>query len=73
MWSPWNRIYPTVPSRCRTLARELKKDKTLKNAWDKLGYTIRKENVRTLNEAKKSETRARRLEKTIALLRAKAE
>lgn len=60
----------TVPD---DLARELKKDKALKNAWDKLSYTIRKENVRTLDEAKRAETRARRLEKTIALLRAKAE
>ena len=54
------------------LARELKKDKSLKSVWDKLSYTIRKENVRALEEAKQAETRARRLEKTLAMLRDKA-
>jgi len=58
-----------VPS---DLAAALKKDKTLKAAWDKLSYTLRKENVRALEEAKQPETRARRLEKTLALLREKA-
>lgn len=54
------------------LARELKKDKKLKAAWDALSYTLRKENVRALEEAKKPETRAKRLEKTLELLRSKA-
>ena len=54
------------------LAAALKKDKALKAAWDKLSYTLRKENVRALEEAKQPETRARRLEKTLALLREKA-
>ena len=54
------------------LARELKKDKKLQAAWDKLSYTIRKENARSLEEAKQAETRARRLEKTLAMLRDKA-
>src|SRR5688500_18179101 len=45
------------------LSRELKKNKALKEAWDKLSFTLRKENVRALEEAKKPETRARRLEK----------
>ena len=54
------------------LAAELKKDKALKAAWEKLSYTLRKENVRALEEAKQPETRARRLEKTLALLREKA-
>ena len=59
----------TVPP---DLARELKKDKALKDAWDKLSFTIRKENARDLEEAKRPETRARRLEKTLAMLRSKA-
>ena len=59
----------TVPA---DLAAALKKDKTLKSAWDKLSYTLRKENARALEEAKQAETRARRLEKTLALLREKA-
>ena len=54
------------------LARELKKDKKLQTAWDSLSFTIRKENARSINEAKQPETRARRLEKTIAMLRDKA-
>ena len=54
------------------LGRELKKDKKLKTAWDNLNYTLRKENARALEDAKKPETRAKRLEKTLELLRSKA-
>ena len=54
------------------LARELKKDKKLQSAWDSLSFTIRKENARSIDEAKQPETRARRLEKTLAMLRDKA-
>ena len=59
----------TVPA---DLAAALKKEKGLRAAWDKLSYTLRKENVRALEEARQPETRARRLEKTLALLREKA-
>ena len=59
----------TVPA---DLAGELKKDKKLKAAWDVLSYTLRKENARALEEARKPETRAKRLEKTLELLRSKA-
>ncbi len=51
------------------LARELAKDKNRRAAWDKLSFTIRKENARALEEAKRPETRERRLEKTLAMLR----
>jgi bifunctional DNA-binding transcriptional regulator/antitoxin component of YhaV-PrlF toxin-antitoxin module len=51
------------------LAGALKKDKELKAVWDKLSFTLRKENVRALEESKKPETRARRLEKTLAMLK----
>ena len=54
------------------LARELKKDKVLKAAWEKLSYTLRKENARALEESKKPETRSRRLEKTLTMLKEKA-
>lgn len=54
------------------LAKELKKDTALKAAWEKLSYTIRKEQARGLEEAKSAETRARRLEKTVAMLKSKA-
>jgi len=53
------------------LAAEFKKDKSLKAAWDKLSFTIRKENARDIADAKRPETRERRLEKTLALLRGK--
>lgn len=59
----------TVPS---DLAKELKIDKDLKAAWEKLSFTIRKENARALEDSKKPETRARRLEKTMTMLRGKA-
>ena len=54
------------------LARELKKDKSLNDAWEKLSFTIRKEQARGIEEAKKPETRARRLEKTVEMLKGKA-
>jgi bifunctional DNA-binding transcriptional regulator/antitoxin component of YhaV-PrlF toxin-antitoxin module len=54
------------------LAKELKKDKALQEAWDKLSFTIRKENARDLEKAKRPETRVRRLEKTVDMLRDKA-
>lgn len=59
----------TVPA---DLAKELKKDKVLRETWDKLSFTIRKENARALEEAKQPETRARRLAKTLEMLRGKA-
>ena len=54
------------------LAKELKSDKSLGAAWEKLSYTIRKEQARGIEDAKKPETRTRRLEKTLELLRSKA-
>ena len=53
------------------LAAELKKDKELKKSWDKLSFTAKKEAARDLEESKKPETRARRLEKTLAMLRSR--
>ena len=53
------------------LSKEMKKDKALKDAWDALSFTIRKENARDIEEAKRPETRARRLEKTLAMLRSR--
>lgn len=37
-------------------------------AWDKLSYTYRKEHVRTVLDAKKAETRARRIQAIVAKL-----
>jgi uncharacterized protein YdeI (YjbR/CyaY-like superfamily) len=41
----------------------------LTKAFDALSYTHRKEHVRAIEEAKKPETRARRIEAAIAKLR----
>lgn len=51
-------------------ARALKANKTARAMWDKLSYTHRKEHVGAIEEAKKPETRARRIEKAIAQLAA---
>jgi uncharacterized protein YdeI (YjbR/CyaY-like superfamily) len=40
-----------------------------KRAWERLSYTHKKEHVRAIEEAKRPETRARRIEKAIAMLR----
>lgn len=56
-----------VPS---DLAKALGADAVAKAAWEKLSFTHRKEHAQALEEAKKPETRARRLEKTLAMLRA---
>jgi hypothetical protein len=52
------------------LARALKANKEAQATWDKLSYTHRREHVEHLEDAKKPETRQRRLEKAIALLAA---
>ncbi|HJQ68884.1 MAG TPA: YdeI/OmpD-associated family protein [Blastocatellia bacterium] len=49
-------------------ARALKSNKAAQAAWDKLSYTHRKEYAKSIEEAKKPETRARRIEKAIAML-----
>ncbi|HVF30837.1 MAG TPA: YdeI/OmpD-associated family protein [Pyrinomonadaceae bacterium] len=51
------------------LAKELKKNKAMASAWDKLSFTLRKENASSIEEAKKPETRARRLQKTLEMLK----
>jgi hypothetical protein len=50
------------------LARALVKDKKLAAAWEKLSFTNKKEMALSLTEAKKSETRERRLAAALALL-----
>jgi bifunctional DNA-binding transcriptional regulator/antitoxin component of YhaV-PrlF toxin-antitoxin module len=51
------------------LAKALKKAK-MTAAFDKLSYTHRKEHVRAINEAKAAETRARRIDKCVEMLKA---
>ena len=52
----------------KDLARALKTNKDAKAAWEKLSYTHQKEYAQAIEEAKKPETRARRIEKAIAEL-----
>jgi hypothetical protein len=51
------------------LARVMKKER-LREFFDSLSYTHRKEYCRWIAEAKKEETRARRLEKAVEMMRA---
>ncbi|MDQ1559270.1 MAG: hypothetical protein QOD32_2330 [Pyrinomonadaceae bacterium] len=48
------------------LARALRANKAAKATWDKLSYTHQKEHARAVEDAKRPETRARRIEKAIA-------
>jgi antitoxin component of MazEF toxin-antitoxin module len=50
------------------LAKALEKNATARRVFDGLSYSHRKEYVRHLTEAKKPETRARRVERTIEML-----
>ncbi len=51
------------------LAVALAADPVAAAAWDRLAYSHRKEHARAITEAKADETRARRVEKAIAMLR----
>ena len=51
------------------LAGALSRDAALKAAWGRLSFTRRKELARAIEEAKKPETRARRLERALEELR----
>jgi hypothetical protein len=57
----------TVP---RDLAAALDRDPAARETFDGLSYTHRKEYVRWIEEAKREETRTRRIGKSIELLRA---
>ena len=50
------------------LARALRANPAAQAAWDKLSYTHQKEHARAVEEAKRPETRTRRIEKAIAAL-----
>ncbi|HWS90204.1 MAG TPA: YdeI/OmpD-associated family protein [Pyrinomonadaceae bacterium] len=51
-------------------ARALKSNKDAQAVWDKLSYTHRREHVEHIEEARKPETRQRRIEKSVTLLAA---
>jgi hypothetical protein len=60
---------PRVLEMPKDLAKELKKDKEAKAVFDKLSYTHRREYVTWIEEAKKEETRQRRVTKTLEMLK----
>lgn len=62
---------PRVITPPKDLARALRANKSAQAAWEKLSYTHRKEYARAVEEAKKPETRARRIEKAVAELSAR--
>ena len=53
------------------LLAAFKKDATAKARWEKLSYTTKKEHALAINEAKKPETRERRLQKILNDLKTK--
>ena len=61
---------PRVVELPADLAKAIARDKKASAAWDKLSFTNKKEMARGLEEAKKPETRERRLAAAIAQLRA---
>jgi hypothetical protein len=62
-------IEPRVVEIPMDLLKELKKDKDAKAFFDKLSYTHQKEYVKWIEDAKKEETRQRRIVKTIEMLK----
>ena len=61
---------PRVVDLPADLAKAIARDKKASAAWEKLSFTNKKEMARGLEEAKKPETRERRLAAAIAQLRA---
>lgn len=53
------------------LARALKSNRAAQSAWEKLSYSHQKEHARAIEEARRPETRARRIERAIEQLSAK--
>lgn len=60
---------PRVLEVPKDLLKELKKDKEAKAFFEKLSYTHQREYVMWIEEAKKEETRARRILKAIEMLK----
>jgi hypothetical protein len=61
---------PRIITPPEDFARALKSSKEAKATWEKLSYTHQKEHALAIEEAKRPETRVRRIEKAIAQLAA---
>ncbi|HEV2802660.1 MAG TPA: YdeI/OmpD-associated family protein [Pyrinomonadaceae bacterium] len=59
---------PRIVTPPADLARALKANKAAQATWDKLSYTHKKEHARAVEDAKRPETRQRRIDKAIAQL-----
>jgi hypothetical protein len=59
----------TVPPE---LAKALSKDKAARAAWDKLSYSHQRQHAEPIANAKAEDTKARRVAKTLEMLKAKA-
>ena len=53
----------------KELAAAMKKDAKARAAWDALSFTHKREHAEAIEDAKKPETRARRVEKALAMLK----
>lgn len=62
-------VEPRVLEIPKDLMKELKKDGEAKAFFERLSYTHKREYVMWINEAKKDETRQRRIAKTIEMLK----
>jgi hypothetical protein len=60
---------PPVVTEPADFARALDADPAARAAYDRLAYSHRREHVRAIENAKRPETRARRIEKALATLR----
>ena len=60
---------PRVVVEPADFARALDADPVARAAYDRLAYSHKREHVRAIESAKKPETRTRRIEKAIAMLR----
>jgi len=61
---------PRVITPPADFARALKTDRDAQATWDKLSYTHRREHVEHIEDAKRPETRERRIAKSVTLLAA---
>lgn len=61
---------PRVVTAPADFAEALKKDREAAAAWEKLSYSHQKENVGAIEEAKRPETRAKRIEGAIRMIAA---
>jgi hypothetical protein len=63
---------PRVVEVPEELAAALAADAALQSAWERLSFTHRREHVEAIRDAKRDETRRRRIDQAVAMLRERA-